>query len=327
MARPAPRSSRGGPERGCRADRAGVVGPLRSRPVLGASRSGGSRRGCSVRPLHEAAMRRLCGDAEDRVESCCSVRTSCEHVFVMSTAKHEERERALALRRKGWSLNAIAREVGVAKSSVSVWVRDVELTPEQHAALEPPKKRPPWRAPKKQRAPEPDAERWCKRCQQTLPLILFNRAGDGHQHWCRDCFRTYLQERGQLHRDQTREASRRRRRLVRDHTLERLAGGCVDCGEPEVVVLEFDHLGPKRGTPYELWPTAASLQHAKDELARTEVVCVCCPPAPDRATSALVPAGGRGRPGVAADGPGATPSGAVRLGPPDHGPVCRLRPP
>ena len=37
---------------------------------------------------------------------------------------------------EGASIKDIARRVGVSVSSVSGWVRDIELTPEQHAALQ-----------------------------------------------------------------------------------------------------------------------------------------------------------------------------------------------
>ena len=43
--------------------------------------------------------------------------------------KFVERERARELRAKAWTLREIADELGVAKGSVSVWVRDVEFTP------------------------------------------------------------------------------------------------------------------------------------------------------------------------------------------------------
>jgi transposase-like protein len=51
--------------------------------------------------------------------------------------KTEERLRARQLRRdEGESIKEIARLVGVAPSTVSVWVRDIELTPMQHAVLQ-----------------------------------------------------------------------------------------------------------------------------------------------------------------------------------------------
>jgi len=42
--------------------------------------------------------------------------------------KREEKLRAVALREKGYSLNEIVEAVGVAKSSVSEWVRNIPLT-------------------------------------------------------------------------------------------------------------------------------------------------------------------------------------------------------
>jgi len=46
-------------------------------------------------------------------------------------SKVTEREKARALRREGKSVGEIQVEVGVSKGSVSRWVRDIELTPEQ----------------------------------------------------------------------------------------------------------------------------------------------------------------------------------------------------
>src|SRR5688500_10825497 len=40
-----------------------------------------------------------------------------------------ERQRARELRAQSWTLAAIAAELGVAKGTVSVWVRDVEFVP------------------------------------------------------------------------------------------------------------------------------------------------------------------------------------------------------
>lgn len=53
-----------------------------------------------------------------------------------SIVKTKQRELARTLRREeGASINEIARRVGVSKSSVSYWVRDIELTAEQHEEL------------------------------------------------------------------------------------------------------------------------------------------------------------------------------------------------
>lgn len=48
--------------------------------------------------------------------------------------KVAERERARELRAQAWTLQEIATELGVSKSSVSVWVRDVDFEPQPRKA-------------------------------------------------------------------------------------------------------------------------------------------------------------------------------------------------
>lgn len=50
-------------------------------------------------------------------------------------AKVDERLRAEVLRRKGWSVRAIAKEVDVSRSSASIWCRDIQLTARQKQRL------------------------------------------------------------------------------------------------------------------------------------------------------------------------------------------------
>lgn len=49
--------------------------------------------------------------------------------------KKIERDCARELRKQGYSMNEIARKLGVAKSSVSLWTKDIELTSEQRQRL------------------------------------------------------------------------------------------------------------------------------------------------------------------------------------------------
>jgi hypothetical protein len=111
-------------------------------------------------------------------------------------------------------------ELDVALSSVSMWVRDLEIS------------RP---APSVE---APEAERWprlvyrhCPKCQLFVLQSNFNRSGDGYQHWCRECFRLYFKARGQLHRDQVADGKRRRQEKAKVFVTELLAGSaCTDCG-------------------------------------------------------------------------------------------------
>ncbi|KND49215.1 MAG: hypothetical protein AB203_02345 [Parcubacteria bacterium C7867-008] len=50
-------------------------------------------------------------------------------------AKPEEKQRSFALRREGKSIKEIAEILHVSKSAASLWVRDIEMTPEQKESL------------------------------------------------------------------------------------------------------------------------------------------------------------------------------------------------
>lgn len=51
-------------------------------------------------------------------------------------AKDDLRERARELRAQGWTYPKIVAELGVSKSSVSLWVRDIDVVPEHLSAVE-----------------------------------------------------------------------------------------------------------------------------------------------------------------------------------------------
>jgi len=123
----------------------------------------------------------------------------------------------------------------------------------------------------------PMGRRRCGRCLRELPLTSFNRSGGGHQWWCRECYRTYFNARGGLHRDQSRAARDRRRQSARSFISDFLRSHrCTDCGEDDARILEFDHLGEKRGHVSVLVHQGASERRLLRELATCDVVCVNC---------------------------------------------------
>jgi len=54
---------------------------------------------------------------------------------MLSVVKTDERRIARELRSQGWSVKEIERALGVSRSSISVWVRDVALGPDERARL------------------------------------------------------------------------------------------------------------------------------------------------------------------------------------------------
>jgi hypothetical protein len=202
-----------------------------------------------------------------------SIRSTCEHTFVRR--KDAEQREARRLRGElGWSVRRIARELGVAQSSVSVWVRDI-ASPSPPPAIP---ERPPDAMPvRRLRIWRSGHLRHCSRCGHDLPVELFNRLGGGHQWWCRSCFAAYFRARGQLHRDQSRSAKQARQRELRAYVLGFLREHpCVDCSERDPVVLEFDHVGQKTAAISALVSATARVAVIDVEMAKCEVVCANC---------------------------------------------------
>ena len=180
-------------------------------------------------------------------------------------AKRELHADARRLRRAGWSLRRIARELDVSLSSASVWTRGV-APPE--AAESPP-------APPRPSAAEP--LRWCSRCSRHRPESSFNRFGSGRQWWCRDCFKAYYAERRAHHRRRTNALKTQRVREAQNLVLAFLRRNpCVECEEADPVILEFDHLGPKRAEISTLVRRGVLESVLVAEMAQCDIVCANC---------------------------------------------------
>lgn len=189
----------------------------------------------------------------------------------MAQRKDVERARARELRADGLSLREIGRRLGVSYSSVSLWVRDVAVPPP--AALDPVRD-----GSVRDEPVRDEPVRRCPKCAQDLPASSFSRAGDGYQHWCKSCFRAYFRARGARHREQAAASRKERRRRAVERLLDVLRStACADCGEDEILVLEFDHhLGEKEANIANLLAAAARFERLERELARCEVVCANC---------------------------------------------------
>lgn len=123
----------------------------------------------------------------------------------------------------------------------------------------------------------------CSGCKEIQPLDAFgkNKAKpDGLQAQCKSCFKvinqaSYARNKEALRADRgvaSEKVRARNRRFVFDFLLE---NPCVDCGESDPVVLQFDHQGNKIASIANLI-AAASLKRLSDEMVKCEVVCANC---------------------------------------------------
>ena len=83
------------------------------------------------------------------------------------------------------------------------------------------------------------------------------------------------------HRDKAIAKAREYSKIVRDRirafiTAYLKANPCVDCGETDPVVLEFDHLKDKDFNISDAARKGVSMKKLKDEIAKCEVRCSNC---------------------------------------------------
>ena len=179
--------------------------------------------------------------------------------------EESRRDAARRLREEGWSLRRIAAHLDIALSSASVWTRG--------SATVEPVVPPQVGLPSRGRA----SLRWCSRCGLLRAESAFNRHPTGLQWWCRDCFKRYYAEQRPRHRARNNALKADRVQAAQALVLAHLRStSCVDCGEDDLVVLEFDHVGAKRTDISTLVRRGVRLSTIRTEISRCEVVCANC---------------------------------------------------
>lgn len=129
-------------------------------------------------------------------------------------------------------------------------------------------------------------EKTCSRCRrpqsETVVFNVNNAKPDGLQAICRNCSRGgakiyYLENKPRIRRQITKaniERMDRGREFVIEHLLK---NPCVDCGEGDVIVLEFDHVrGEKIDNVSQLVNVGCGVDKIREEIAKCEVRCANC---------------------------------------------------
>ena len=125
--------------------------------------------------------------------------------------------------------------------------------------------------------------RICTRCKQPKPLSEFNfkiKAKNLYSYHCRECSKTYVKTHYLNNKQYYLLKAKKRNTLVRNEIREYLWNylkdhPCVDCGETNPIVLEFDHVQNK------LFAISSSSRRytlgvVKIEIDKCEVRCANC---------------------------------------------------
>jgi thymidine kinase len=120
----------------------------------------------------------------------------------------------------------------------------------------------------------------CFRCGLSKASDQFNRSSknrDGLQAYCRDCHKDHYRANYARHLRNVRRTSKARISRLRRITFEAMAAGCVDCGNRDIRVLEFDHVrGEKVATIGQMIRIGASAAALVAEIQKCEVRCSNC---------------------------------------------------
>ncbi len=102
------------------------------------------------------------------------------------------------------------------------------------------------------------------------------------QKHCRDCMakfnKAYYKRHGEKHRETVRQSRITRKVAAREYINEYLSTHpCIDCGESDLVVLQFHHVsGKKRDAVANLARGNHSLDRIKREVNKCVVLCANC---------------------------------------------------
>lgn len=122
----------------------------------------------------------------------------------------------------------------------------------------------------------------CTSCGIEKSLADFQKRAsskDGHTNLCKPCKREYDNshykknpKRSEYIRSNQKDRERKTNEYIVQYLLQH---PCVDCGEDDIVVLEFDHVrGEKKGVISVL--KRSSLKAVKEEIEKCEVRCANC---------------------------------------------------
>jgi hypothetical protein len=120
-------------------------------------------------------------------------------------------------------------------------------------------------------------------CNLCLPKHAYHRrnVGDGMASYCKECRRkyakTYYKANFGKYLEKRRRNNQRYRQRNRRNVIAYLVNHpCVDCGEADLRVLEFDHLDGKVSEISNLVSSAVSWRRVEVEIAKCVVRCANC---------------------------------------------------
>lgn len=121
----------------------------------------------------------------------------------------------------------------------------------------------------------------CSRCRQPKLTTDFGPRGTGVDYYCKQCRKEYHREHYAKNRDkritQIKASKVNARERICQYIIDYLLQHpCVDCGESDPIVLDFDHQGDKSFNISTWYRYQYSMETLNAEIAKCEVRCANC---------------------------------------------------
>jgi len=124
----------------------------------------------------------------------------------------------------------------------------------------------------------------CSKCKDEKEIDEFSKnksRKDGHNNYCKECMRShskkYYSENNEKMRKQISIGNKRRIDENRKKIFEyKSTHSCVDCGEDDPIVLQFDHLNNKKYQLSTMTNGGYSWETIMKEIKKCDVRCANC---------------------------------------------------
>lgn len=119
----------------------------------------------------------------------------------------------------------------------------------------------------------------CSKCTEVKTFESFAKDKERLHSWCKPCHREWSKrhylENKQYYAKKARVFDKERRKRVREIIIDYLLSHpCIDCGEKDILVLEFDHRGDKKFAISDF--RHQNIELIKAEINKCEVRCANC---------------------------------------------------
>jgi len=124
-------------------------------------------------------------------------------------------------------------------------------------------------------------KKFCPKCENSKLHDEFNKnknRKDGLQNYCRECQKV-IDRLFQSKRDLTRKKILQKNKTLinRQKVIDYLKlNPCIDCGEKDVILLEFDHRENKKMNVTDMVTRGYSIKSVFDEIKKCDVRCANC---------------------------------------------------